>query len=178
MAPLDPKNTPRASIQYTSGGLAHDLDVRFHSDTVPADALESVNTIIEAMLACMDGSDSVYGAEWIPEGTNISQPFPGALTGVGTNSGGVLTDQSRSAAISMTGKSNDGRKVRVMFFSIHLNGSTETRYTRSALPANFEAWTDVIADPDNLLTTISGAEPSWKGYANVSRNAHFQRKQR
>jgi len=173
MAPLPADSTPRVLIRYTSGGTPHVSEMRFATTVVPADVLENVNSIIEKMLPCMDATDAVFGADYIAEGTNISYPLEGALVGVGTNTGGSLTDKAKSAFISRTGKTINGRQVRITFFSIHLNALTETRYPETGLPANFAEWFGEVAIND--LVAIDDVNPAWKGYANIGWNAHFQR---
>lgn len=176
LTPLSPDNTPRVLIQYTSGGLPHTLDLRVAHGTTKAGALSDTNDVIAAMLPCMANSDSVTGALWIPEGSNVAQTMP---VTVGAGSGGSVSasNEAKTVFISATGRSDDGHKVRWTFFTLLEQDELVFRKLVSATASVFQALYAEISG-NTFWRTISGESPAWHSYFNIGLNAHFQRSQR
>lgn len=174
MAPLPETNTPRAYIDYTSGGVPHTAQLRFPDSATPASTLEQRNAVAEAMLDCMDTTDSITGHRWSNDGTNVSNPVDG-LTGPGTVSGFTINNVTRAAFVSFTGRSSDGRDVKFTLFSPIGSTYTLNRVPLASAGAALNALYDEVTANDGEVVTISGLSPLWNAYVNTRRNSYWQR---
>lgn len=175
MAPLAPNSTARVYIDYTSGGQAHAMQLRFDDGTISDWAVE-VNEVIADMLPMMYSTDSVLGARYSPQGSNLSFPLPGVTGGAGANIT-TLDPDLKPNFVSFTGRSTDGREVRVTFFSPVFN-LKDTGYREPITTGDVATLFATIVGLEPNATTISGGQPIWHTYANYGSNAYYQRKAR
>ena len=177
LTPLPASNTPRVLIGYTSGGLRHHADYRVASGTTKAAVLASITGLISAIAAVLPTGDAVDEALFIPAGTNISQTM--AITPVnGSVTVATIDDVDRSRFFSMTGRSDDGRRVRFTVFTPIIADAWGYRQARSEADAGLNAVANALIALSPGALTISGDGPSWKAYFNYGQNAAFQRSQR
>lgn len=179
MAPVDPKNTQRAYLHYTSGGLPHTASFRFADAVSLSDMAAAVNNIGSFMFPLMDSADNILSGEYSAKGSNIRFPLPGITTGNGTAVGGVNNEINRTVSLSITGKGLTGHIACYQFFTILGAAYTDTRLPYATLASNVQDWIDSIrsAEPVNVVD-IDLQDISWNGYMNVARNAYWQREQR
>lgn len=175
MAPLPENSTTRVYIDYTSGGQAHTMQLRF-DDGLTTDWATAANEIIVEMLPMMHSTDSVTGVRYSPQGSNLSFPLPGVTLGVGA-SVAALDPDLKPNFVSFTGRSLDGRDVRVTFFSPVFDLKVEG-YRSPIGAGDVGSLFAAITSTEPNVTTISGGQPLWHSYANYGSNAYFQRKAR
>lgn len=178
LPPLPDSNTARGLILYTCGGITHDLQIRLGGDATLTEMETYANGIIADMAPLMDPSDQVTGGIYIPEGTNVGQPM---LVDTPAGSGTDLpsNDINNSGFFSVTGKSVDGRRVRVTLFTLFAATFADTRIGIGvAAPALVNWFESVRFQGDVKSVTKSGAFPNWNSYFNIGRNSYWQRKQR
>jgi len=178
LPPLDPANTPRGYIQYTSGGITHHMSFRTDVGGTFIDITNMANDIVPTMLPLMDPGDSVLTLEASNAGSNIR--FPLLAYGLpGTAVGGVNNELNRTAALSVTGKSTGGRIVSATLFTILAGAYVDTRLPIGVVASNVADWYAEVTDNSSYkLRAIDGNFVTWNGYINVSRNAYWQREQR
>lgn len=175
MAPLPENSTTRVYIDYTAGGQAHTMQLRF-DDGLTTDWATAANEVIVEMLPMMYTTDSVTGVRYSPVGSNLSFPLPGVTTGSGANVTAFDPDLKPNF-ISFTGRSLDGRDVRVTFFSPIFN-LKDSGYRGPLGAGDVAALFSAITSTEPNVTTISGGQPLWHAYVNYGSNAYFQRKAR
>lgn len=177
MAPLDPSNTARVQVLYTSGEFNHTVEVRLADTPTVGDAETLAADLAALMAPFMATGDSAYEARLIPQGVNVYTGLSFTpVAGTGTAAGAV--DVRESSFVSFTGRSNDGRRTGVTIFSQIFGGTSVFRVARSSLGTMFTDLMDFLAGQSPVLVTISGEESHWHQYANFGFNSHYQRKQR
>lgn len=176
LPPLDPSNTRRLFIVYTSGGEEHNMMLRV-APAISAGTIEdTIDAVALAMAPLMDPTDNVIRVDDCAAGSNIRFPlFP--IGYAGTAGSSTPTDQTKSAFISMTGKGTDGRLTRVSFYIMTAANFNETRVNLGVLGAAYVDWYNAI---DNnpfgvAFRTIGGAIPTYNNYINIARSAYWQR---
>ena len=182
MAPLPEDNTARYLIRYTSGGLPHVCQLRLDDSNPFTDITPYLESVVDAMLPIMATTDAVQSVDWIPQGTNISQPYPHDFSAAGVAGGTVDNAENRTAFLSLTGKDSNGHQVRVTFFNLIAGNFVDYRQPIGVVnPLIADWWAAVTATPVGPpveALTVAGVRPYWKSYVNIGQNSHFQRKQR
>lgn len=180
MAPLNPNNTPRYLIDYTSYAEPHVLQVRFATTELEADIDVALLGIADAMKPLMATSDSILGSRKIAAGSNISIPFPVVgLDGAGTGVTGALVPEMKTSFFSVTGKDATGRDVRVTLFSVFAEDFPSYRQPIGVVAPIYSNWWDACqGTPSAPTVTINDEIPFWNPYINRGNNSYFQRKTR
>lgn len=177
MAPLNPNNTPRIQVTYTSGGKPHTAEIRVADGTSKATAQTRAQGLGDAMAQCLASGDGTVGAFWIPKGTNIRQTLA-FIPQTGAGSAGTITPESQACFLSFTGRSDDGRDVKFSLFTILFDGQTVYRIPLSSASSVVQdLWDEVNANVTPTVT-ISGEPALWNQYVNIGQNAYYQRKSR
>lgn len=173
LPPLDPDNTPRGAVAYTSGGIGHLMEWRMPIGSTVEQMETKAQDLANLLAPFMAIGDSATGAfRWVA-GSNISIPV--TITPVaGTATAPTRTDQTDAACISYTGRSTDGRKVRITIFSQIFDAVKTTRFPLAGAPSVYQDFMDELESNDTPTATISGAVPLWKQYVNVRRNSYWQ----
>lgn len=175
MAPLPQNNTARYVVHYTSGGREHVQEWRSQppaSPTAMAAFLNQVWSDASPILFHAHILKTVFYAQGADFGTDVVMPgFDGQDYGSGDP-----TNNTAALFLNFVGRGNDGRRVRVSFYSPigtdpswRFNGGEDTHVD------------DVVADLRSNsvnLKSIGGGAVNWYDYANVGYNAYWQRKRR
>lgn len=175
MAPLPESNTPRLFIEYTVFGQEHVSEVRLSDGSTSADAVAAYAVLAPLMADLLDDADSVSGARFAAQGTNISNPLPVAAE-PGTQTTPPDPDHAPNF-LSFTGRSNDGRRVRFTFFTPLIDLSA-TGYRAASVSGATLLLKNAVEGATVDARTISGAVPVWNSYTNYGSNAYYQRKAR
>lgn len=175
MAPLPENNTPRLFIEYTEGGQEHVLELRLSSGSTTVEAVAAYTAVAPSMAALLFAADRVTGARFAAAGSNFS--FPISVSAQTGSASGTADADRKPYFVSVTGRSTDGRRVRVtMFTQLAL---VETNGYKIVAPAGaFATWRNAVTGASADARTISGQVPVWNSYLNVGSNAYFQRKAR
>lgn len=176
MAPLPDNNTYRLFVIQQGTAGRHETVLRFGSAISQADAIARARAIVTAVLPLIHPTVSFIGAREQLAGSKVSFPVNWGTTLVGT-SGETYADEERPQYISMTGRSPDGRRVRLTFFGFYgsMSGDYRAPTNESTAIGNFIA---NVRDGLPGLVTISGQVAVWNSYINLGRNAYYQRKLR
>jgi len=179
LPPIDPKNTQRGYIYYTSGGKGHTASFRFEDAATESEITAALNAVATKMFPLMDSADNITGGAISAKDSNVRFPLTGIVTGNGTASGGVNNPINRTISLGITGKGTDGHLVDAFFFTILGAAYTATRVAYAALASNVQEWIDVIrANEESPIVNIGAAPVSWNGYMNVRRNSYWQTQER
>jgi len=177
LPPLEPSNTARIQVLYTSGEFEHTAEIRVATTPSESSAAATAQALADLMGPAMATGDSTFEARLIPEGTNVYTALAHTpVDGSGAATGEV--DVRESAFISFTGRSNDGRRTRFTLFTQRVGGIAKFRQSYSEAASVFTDILDFLGEQSPVVTTISGAESHWHQYVNFGFNSHFQRKQR
>lgn len=175
MAPLPDTNTPRLFIDYTVGGQEHTQIIRLKTSGTTVDATTAYAVLAPLIAAGLHTSDSVTGARFAANGSPFSFSLP-----VAAETGDITSTPDPDKEpnfVSTVGRSADGRRVRVTFFSQYVDIVADGYRVLS--PAGvFEAWKDGVQGATVDARTISGLAPIWQTYLNLGVNAYYQRKAR
>lgn len=173
LAPLPPETTPRMNIRYTAAGQEHLAQVRLAVGSSSAAAVTAYNTIAPAMAAILPLADSVLGADYIAEGSTISNPL--AVDPVDGEVSIPYDTDRVPVFISFTGRSSDGRKVKWSMYA-PLTDTTSTGYRDNSPDSLLEDVRQALITAG--ARTISGGTPVWHSYVNYGQNAYWQRQRR
>lgn len=176
LPPLDPSNTRRLYIVYTSGGVEHNMMLRVAGAISAGTIEDTIDAVALAMAPLMDPTDTVIRVDDCAAGSNIRFPlFPIGYNGTAGSSS--PTDQTKSAFISMTGKGTDGRLTRVSFYIMTAANFADTRVALGVVAAPYADWYNSISsNPFGVaFRTIGGAIPTYNNYLNIARSGYWQR---
>jgi len=186
MAPLNPNNTARVWLQYTSGGgdtaQNHEMLIRFNSasGTTSTQALQVIGLALVAL-----GPENLFsgwaatGARTAAAGSDVSLPLalPGPLTTlVGTGASGVLpVDQARETRF--VGRSpTSGKRVSLSLYGVNLplfvSGDFRVLRTSENWVGDFlDALEDTVAQAPVVIDNVV---PNWYPYANYQYNSYWE----
>src|SRR3569832_611028 len=111
MAPLPPSNTARLKIIYQNSVAEHNIVVRVPSITDAPDA-EAVFVSITADLAAAYSFSEVTKVEFAQERSDVFLPYARTTHNGHTRGREPATPESNATALSFTGRSVAGRRVR------------------------------------------------------------------
>lgn len=173
MAPMDPNNTQRFWVDYTTCGFGHTLLCRAGSTVTASDA----GGIIGAFLAAFSGDIyqlTIDGFRSANPGSNISVPqiWPGAST-YGSGAG---PKNATANFYDFIGRGATGKRVRTGVFGAKTTVTNED-YRISVGEQAFVAdcLAALTADADIFLD-IDYEVPVWKNYCNSGTNAYWRNK--
>lgn len=188
LPPLPASNTVRGYMDYTSRGVPHTMHFRLSPVSLPSHVASVAARLATAMVQCMATTDSIFAVRYSAQGSDITLPVTwttvsGALAGPA-----VWAEDPESAFISVPGRGGTtGRKARVSFFealSFSVAWPADNRYNPGDHPA-FDTWfatfhAALSASPTlyETLVTIGNDVAVWYDYANIAKNAYWQREQR
>lgn len=174
MAPLNPNNTMRFFVDYSTGNVEHTALIRAIAPQSPAD----VGTQVDGLLTAISGQFcliTVNRVRFAPAGSDISAPVATGIEGnvYGSGAAGTLT---QATSWNFVGRSGGGRRCRFSIFGyegapsdFRLTEAESTEVTAAL------AWLNGAA---NSWRAIDGLKPLWYPYADVSINAYWQRQLR
>lgn len=176
MAPLDPAGTDRWYLEYKTTHARHEICFR-------SGGLAGVDTVTTALIAYCNAvkpylyQDVVFDKlRHSNTGSNLS--FPIAWTPIaGTSPGTAQPKTEAPLFMSFTGRSSQGRRVRITQFGIQVAWSDDFRitYGENAVPA---AILGALEAHTNVWVAIDGFAIMWNQYANTGFNAYWQRQSR
>lgn len=170
LSPLPPENTPRLFIKYTTRGIGHIMVVRLPIGGTSADAVARYNAALTALRGQLPTTDSVLGADFSAAGSNVR--FPLAVSGgVGTSSY-TASDKDRPIQVTATGRSLDGRKVRIGMFSPAYRPDTYG-YRITGLSGPGAGIWSLLTGSSLDARSISGGTVQWNNYINIGLNDHW-----
>jgi len=170
MAPLPHNNTALLYVDYTTSGKQHVLPCRFSTASSIANAMSAVDGFLTAFGAALK-LWTIDGARAQDVGTNVS--YPVTWTGAATYGSGAGTTDETAVYFDFTGRSIDGRRVKVTTFgaaSVASNGNYRVAAGESAA---IDAVLAVLIGFNDEFVTISGLPAVWNNYANQGVNAYW-----
>lgn len=178
MAPLPSNTTARVCLTYTSGGEGHVMELRPFGLSTAAAINAFAQDFSDAMLASMASGDAFTGGYYYSAGLNYSAPLS-YTPGSGSLSPVTPTDKSKSAFLSVVGRSNVGRRARVTLFTQAAENLSDTRQpigVAASWIVNLFTQVTTFATP---LTAVDGSDSVvWKSYVNNGWNSYWQRELR
>ncbi len=185
MAPVNPANTSRIWVTYTSMGIEHEMLFRCALPNVDSTFAETVVGLCELMADVMRSDDSWTSARYADLNSEFSFPIPWTVID-GTASNLQSAGDPESRFVSFLGRDNFvGARVRFELFtgSAILTPDPDNRYA----PGDIAALDAIVAGLNTAatvpftnarLTTISKGQPIFYSYINTGWNSYWQRKQR
>lgn len=172
LPPLPASNTPRLYIRYSSCGEGHTLDVHLNMTDTTVEAAARYNAVKTAFAALLPSTDSVQGADFSDAGSNIRFPLAVAAA-TGTNG---FTSVRKYVPIynSVTGRSINGRKVRLGIFSPVLSPEDEGSRVPNTNTAGALFW-NLITGAGLAARSITGDLVVWNTYVNSGFHDHWVR---
>jgi len=170
LTPLPPDNTPRMYVKYTSAHVQHEMVVRLGTAETSSDAVTRYNAAKTALLAQITTTDSLLGADFSAAGSNIR--FPLAVTG-GTGTMSYTPGiGDEPIYVSATGRSLDGRKVRIGLFNPSFKPSTYGYRITGLSGPGANLWS-LLTGASLDARSISGGAVQWNNYLNIGLNDHW-----
>lgn len=164
MSPVDPSNTARVFVVYTTNGDQHTVSARYDSELMtPADAVAVMSDLFTAAAGSLYET-TIDRAEHSEVGSNVRLPV--TWSGDATYGSGTSTAQDRDNLWSWTGKSEDGRRFRLELLGIKTTVPGNFRQARAA--ANLaDAVLTILEGVTPIFLTITGGTPIFNQYANA-----------
>lgn len=175
MAPLPENNTDRLWLFYTAKGVEHSVIFRFSSTIPQADQVAAAADFANAVKAYVLTTDSFTKVLHQDAGSHLT--FPLAWTAItGTNTDSTENDDEPHF-VSATGRSLDGRRVKIGMYLPRTPDSIKYREART--PGSLaDAYLDAIDGMEPAPVSISGGAVVWNQYMNTGYNAYWQRQNR
>lgn len=173
LAPIDPNNTQRFWLDYSTCQFPHTLQCRAGSTVTASDA----GGIMAAFLASIESQIyllTVTGFRSAAPGTNITVPevWPGAST-YGDDEG---PKYASAQYIDFVGRGPTGRRARAAVFgAINLQVGSDYRVSESESTAVTDGIAALTADGDIFLD-VEYEVPVWHRYMNCGVNAYWRNK--
>lgn len=167
MAPLNPNNTPRFRVFYTTIGHQHSLQVR--SPYSPA-ALGGFITNYFGAFGVTCATAVIDFVDFAPSGSDIFNPVTTGVEGT-TFTGGTSVAESAAWEFTFIGRSSGGRRVRYSRFGALYLGTDYRIVAGESTPID-----NVVAQLNaagSNLVCIDGLRPVWKTYADCGVNDHW-----
>jgi len=175
LPPLPPETTPRLYIKYTSMGNGHTVTVRLPLTGTAEDAAARFNAVKADLAAFLPTVDAVNGADFSAAGTNIR--FPLAVTGVQGTAEYFPNIHQEALEVTVTGRSLDGRKARIGFFSPSFPPA-QLGYRISGITGPGAGIWGILTGDDLDARSISGGDVVWNNYVNIGYNDHWVSEER
>lgn len=175
LAPLPANNSPRLFLRYQTPQNQHELVMRFIDGMTTADAIASATAYTEAVAPLL--CNNVQWTTLRQQNRNSDVSFPVAWLPTQPTSTQELQPRDEPRFFSMTGRSQDGRRVRIMQFGSIFPIDDNYRILRGESAA-VDDLIDFIQLTSITFVTISMAEPLWNEYLNLGYNAYYQRQAR
>jgi len=175
MAPLDPTNTARVYLDYSTCGENHTAMLRYSALGSISDCFDIWQTMLGAMNTFLH-EIVIIGARASAVGSNITNPV--TWTGDDTYGGDPGPHYATAQYVDFIGRTVTGRRVRSAFFgaSAYFDGTTDDfRYQAADFPFVVTCVTALESDPGNAVG-IDGLVPVWHLYGNGGVNAYWRNK--
>ena len=184
MAALEPNNTDRIFLDYTSNNVGHTMILR--PSTFAGENSDYADAWATAFSQLMLATDSFYAARYQAAGTDFSLPIEfAAISGVLGGETTLWSQDPESAQLSLVFRGiSTGRRGRIEFFTpVALTPwPSDNRYNPGDQSSVDELRADlqVLGSPggDFPLATIGGDEVTIYSYMNIRLNAYWQTRQR
>lgn len=170
LPPLPAFNTNRYKLQYTIGGLNHEVQNRVGPAVDSAGASAAFNQLLTRLSSGL-WEITVTGMTFAAAGSDIFNPS--TYTGGTVFGSGAPEPEGAIRTIGFVGRTSGGRKARHFVYGWKLNFNDNMRITRaeSAIVAN---WLDDLATYAAQWLAIDGLKPVYRQYANIDYNDHWQ----
>lgn len=175
MAPLNPNNTQRFWLRYTSKLVEHELEFRLNETKTAADGATAATALANALKTFLPTADSFLSLRRSAPGSNLS--FPVAFTPIAGTNSTAAADDNIPSFLSIVGRSALGRRVRMTVFSPYDYNDPNYRINRSE-SGGIDAWLDVVEDPSYGFVAVDDVNVIWNQYGNVGYNAYWIRERR
>lgn len=170
LPPLPENNTDRAWLKYTCMGTSHEVVFRFPSSTTQANIITAVTAFANSIKVAMPTTDSFTGLRHQDSGSNLS--FPLAWTSIAGTYANAVTADEEAKYYSITGRSLNGYRCRITFFT---PAPLDSAGYRTASGSNLQT---AVAAMTTAPVAIDGAAVVWNTYTNIGYNSYWQRQLR
>lgn len=175
MAAVAPNYTPRLWVKYDGPAGEHEVQFRYPSatgvDAMVADAAD----VCASLKAFLTTSTTFVSARLAQAGSNLS--FPVAWVPIVGTSADALPEVEYPNFVSWVGRGTSGRRVRLTLNGVPIDADSDYRILESENAAVAAVLTKLRAGPVSQVA-IDATPIVWNPYANLGRNAYFQRKRR
>lgn len=183
MAPYAPENTGRYVIKYRSLGVDHNATWRwFTGDTPPVGLLTGIVAFYTALASVRFTDWNIISAKSAPRYSTVLLPSDPVI-GVDAGEAVVKPRSWVPINISFAGLSSLGTKARMVVFGVDFDptiapltyeGDYRIEATENSAVSDAVDALNAIEE----LVAIDGIATRWYTYANLSVNAHYQRRLR
>ncbi len=175
LPPLPENNTDRAWLKYTSAGVEHELCFRLPAATPQSTFITVATAIANGLKAYLTTIDAFTGLRHADAGSDLS--FPLSFTAVAGTNNGAWELEDKAHFVALAGRSLDGYRCRVTFFSVYVDDTKQYRTPAPGAGAAGALYSTITAASPSLVS-ISGAAMIWNAYINQGYNAYWQRELR
>lgn len=169
---LPPNNTPRLYIKYKAHTEGHTLVVHLPMTATTVDAAAAYNAVKASFAALLPTTEGLIGADFSDAGSNIR--FPLAVSGAAGTSASPADRRFAPIYNSVTGRSVDGRKVRLGIFTAVLSPEDEGSRVAKTNTAGALIY-NVLTSAGLSARSISGNLIVWNDYVNSGFNDYWVR---
>lgn len=170
MAPLQQFNTERWWVVYTVNGNTHRMMCRTSDGGVPATMSLVFHGIFNRLAADLY-TVAPQNLEFALRGSNVRNTAAWSQS-ASYGLGNADSNDDRAKAVSFVGRSFLGRRARLFVYGFKVDANGDYR-TLSAENANVANVVTYLNGASGAFLAIDGAQPVYKGYANVGYNDHW-----
>lgn len=175
MAPLPVNLTDTYFCDYEGPMGERSFQFRLPSGSADADASTSLQNFLNTVQPIVHSTVQFIGLRKRLAGTTVSYPI--TWLPMSGSAAGTLQPDNYPRFLSVVGRSNDGRRVKLSLYGISIGVSSDYRLSQGESSAVL-ALTQFLNGNTCPWVTISGNDPVWQLYANTGYNAYFQQEQR
>lgn len=173
LAPINPNNTLRYWVDYTTCGEQHSMQCRAGSDVTPADAGATIAALFND-LTSLFRLITIDSFRYANPGSNITVAT--AWPGASTYGSGVGAHYESAQYLDFVGRGPTGRRVRVAIFGcMFTTVGGDYRFSRSE-NAPVAAALDTLVSDSSIFLDVEYEIPVWNQYANSGVNAYWRNK--
>ena len=175
LAPINPNNTQRYWVDYTTCGEQHSLQCRAVSTVTDADAGATMAAFLNAV-SVWTRLITIDGFRRAAPGSNVttSVTWPGSAT-YGSGAG---SHYETAQYVDFIGRGPTGRRVRASVFGVNFSSlGGDYRISSAESPAVAAAIAELTSDAE-IFVDVEYEIPVWHPYANCGVNAYWRNKVR
>lgn len=177
LIPLPADNTKRYFLVYAVGGFEHRWQVRVADSINDASAVSNLTTVANLLKPELHSDFVFTGLEVALKGSNIRNPVGTWLPITGTG-GTAATGQLRTATHSMRGRSQSGRKIKILLFGVARTQEPDFELTPAPGTGLGDFIQGVLNTSSTFFLTIDGTNAVWKPNVLQDYNDHFEKEVR
>lgn len=172
---LPDSTTARYRLVYTADGITHRIQAHRPLQDTSAASITDATALANLLKVLVPTNVIFTGVEWADIGSNVFNLV--ATLNIAGTVATALTVADHPRFGSFVGRSNDGRKVRMLVFGVSGGADNTWRFTRQEYAA-VGTVVDGLNTGTGNVRTISSGTPVWKNYMNLGYHDRYIRKAR